>query len=283
MKTVIGIDIGGSTTKIVGIKKNESGVELIEPMFVHADDQITSIFGAFGKFTDTNGISLDQIEKIMVTGVGSTYLDKGIYGLKCHHVAEFDCVAAGGLYLSGLDRAVITSLGTGTACVYADRSGTVEYMGGTGVGGGTLVGLSRLTLGMDNIMNICNLAEGGDLDKVDLRIKHITKKDSRLNLQSELTVSNFGMMSEIAEKADIALGIINMVFETVGTLSVFASKNHGRCDIVLTGNLTVVPQAEPVFKNIGDMLGANFIIPQYSQFGTVIGAALLGRVKGSEK
>lgn len=277
MKVILGIDVGGSTTKIVGFTADG---KLIEPMFVHADDQITSIFGAFGKFTDTNGITLDQIEKIMVTGVGSTYLDKGIYGLKCHHVPEFDCVAAGGLYLSGLDRAVITSLGTGTACVYADRNGTVEYMGGTGVGGGTLVGLSRLTLGMDNIMNICNLAETGDLDKVDLRIKHITKKDSRLNLQSELTVSNFGMMSEIAEKADIALGIINMIFETVGTLSVFASKNYGNCDVVLTGNLTVVPQAQPIFKNIGEMLHANFIIPEYSQFGTVIGAALLGSING---
>ena len=129
MKVILGIDVGGSTTKIVGFSEDGN---LIEPMFVHADDQITSIFGAFGKFTDTNGISLDQIEKIMVTGVGSTYLDKGIYGLKCHHVGEFDCVAAGGLYLSRLERAVITSLGTGTACVYADRSGPVEYMGGTG-------------------------------------------------------------------------------------------------------------------------------------------------------
>ena len=275
MKVTLGIDVGGSTTKIVGF--TEEG-KLIEPMFVHADDQITSIFGAFGKFTDTNGISLEEIEKIMVTGVGSTYLDKGIYGLKCHHVPEFDCVAAGGLYLSGLDRAVITSLGTGTACVYAEKSGKVEYMGGTGVGGGTLMGLSKLTLGMDNINNICHLAESGDANKIDLRIKHITKKDARINMKSELTVSNFGRISDIAEKSDIALGIINMIFETVGTVSVFASKNHGRCDIVLTGNLTVVPQAQPIFKNIGEMLDANFIIPEYSQFGTVIGAALLGRV-----
>ena len=274
MKVTLGIDVGGSTTKIVGF--TEEG-QLIEPMFVHADDQITSIFGAFGKFTDTNGISLDEIEKIMVTGVGSTYLDKGIYGLKCHHVPEFDCVAAGGLYLSGLDRAVITSLGTGTACVYAEKSGKVEYMGGTGVGGGTLMGLSKLTLGMDNIMNICRLAESGDANKIDLRIKHITKKDARINMKSELTVSNFGRISDIAEKSDIALGIINMIFETVGTVSVFASKNHEKCDIVLTGNLTVVPQAQPIFKNIGEMLDANFIIPEYSQFGTVIGAALLGR------
>ena len=67
-----------------------------------------------------------------------------------------------------------------------------------------------------------------------------------------------------------------MVFETVGTLSVFAARNHGLKDIVLTGNLTTVTQAPAIFANIGSMLGANFIIPQYSQFGTVIGAALQG-------
>ena len=280
MKVTLGIDVGGSTTKIVGFKENG---ELIEPMFIHAGDQVTSIYGAFGKFTDSNGIALNKIKKIMVTGVGSTYLDKGIYGLRCTHVPEFDCVAAGGLYLSGLDRAVITSLGTGTACVYAEKDGQIEYMGGTGVGGGTLMGLSKLLLGMDNITNICNLAESGDPDKIDLRIKHITRKDSRINMQSELTVSNFGNISDIAEKSDVALGVINMVFETVGTISVFASKNHDNCDIVLTGNLTVVPQAQPIFKNIGEMLGANFIIPEYSQYGTVIGAALLGNSEKFDK
>ena len=278
MKVILGIDVGGSTTKIVGF--TEDG-KLIEPMFVHADDQVTSIFGAFGKFTDTNNISLNKIKKIMVTGVGSTYLDKGIYGLKCERVPEFDCVAAGGLYLSGLERAVITSMGTGTACVYAEKNGSMEYMGGTGVGGGTLMGLSKLILGMDNINNICHLAENGDPDKIDLRIKDMTRKDSRIKMESDLTASNFGKISDIAEKSDIALGIINMVFETVGTLSIFASKNHDRCDIVLTGNLSTLPQAQPIFKNIGALLGANFIIPRYSQFGTVIGAALIGSIPPS--
>ena len=273
MKVILGIDVGGSTTKIVGFHEDRT---LIEPMFVHANDQITSIYGAFGKFADENNISLDMIDRIMVTGVGSTYLDKGIYGLKCTRVPEFDCVAAGGIYLSGLDRAVVTSLGTGTACVYAEKGGKVEYMGGTGVGGGTLMGLSKLLLGMDNINHICALAEDGDPGKIDLRIKDITKKDSRITLRDELTASNFGKLSDLAEKCDIAWGIINMVFETVGTLSVFAARNHGLKDIVLTGNLTTVTQAPEIFANIGSMLGANFIIPQYSQFGTVIGAALQG-------
>ena len=50
-KAVLGIDVGGSTTKIVGFRKEKEGLSLIPPQFVRAADPITSIYGAFGKFT----------------------------------------------------------------------------------------------------------------------------------------------------------------------------------------------------------------------------------------
>ena len=138
MKAVLGIDVGGSTTKIVGFDENK---KLIAPMFVRGSDQITSIYGAFGKFTAENGLSLSDVKGIKVTGVGASFIEKGIYSLKCDKVSEFESIGRGGLYLSGLDRALIASLGTGSACVYADKDGAIEYLGGTGVGGGTLMGL----------------------------------------------------------------------------------------------------------------------------------------------
>ena len=66
MKNVIGIDIGGSTTKIVGFS---DGGELIEPMAVKAADPLTSAYGAFGKFTNQNKIRLDEVDRVMITGV----------------------------------------------------------------------------------------------------------------------------------------------------------------------------------------------------------------------
>lgn len=271
MKAVLGIDVGGSTTKIVGFDENKN---LIEPMFVRGSDQITSIYGAFGKFTAENGLSLNDVKGIKVTGVGASFLEKGIYSLKCEKVSEFESIGRGGLYLSGLDRALITSLGTGSACVYADKDGAIEYLGGTGVGGGTLMGLSKLLLGMDNIKHICNLASEGDLGRVDLKIKHITKKGDFSAMQPELTVANFGRLSDLADKGDLALGIINMVFEAVATTAKFAARTKNVRDIVLIGNLTDIPQAKTLFASIGEMLDVNFIIPEHSQFGTVIGAAL---------
>ena len=275
MRTVIGIDVGGSTTKIVGFRTDADGnSSLIDPLFVRANDAVTSIYGAFGKFTDQNGIELSDIDIIKLTGVGSAKINKPIYGLECEHVSEFDCIGLGGLYLSGLDEAIVASLGTGTALIHARRGEKMEYLGGTGVGGGTLVGLAKRMLGMDDIQHIQELAEGGDLDKIDWRIGNISKKDLLPGASDKMTASNFGNISDIATKADIALGIINMVFETIAMVSMFAARNYDLRDIVLTGNLTTLKKAPELFRSLNAMFNLNFIIPDNSRFGTVIGAAL---------
>ena len=98
----VGIDIGGSTTKIVGFH----GKELIAPISVKADDPITSVYGALGRFTTENNLSLEDIDKLMMTGVGASCIKDNLYSRPCVHLGEFECVARGGLYLSGLDRFV---------------------------------------------------------------------------------------------------------------------------------------------------------------------------------
>ena len=71
MRTIIGIDVGGSTTKIVAAKNNT----LLNPILVSANDPITSIYGAFGKFTNENSLELSDVDKVVITGVGASYVD----------------------------------------------------------------------------------------------------------------------------------------------------------------------------------------------------------------
>lgn len=274
MSVVIGIDVGGSTTKIVGFDNKSGKRELIEPLFVRAADPVTSLYGAFGKFTESNGIELSDIEIVKITGAGSAAINKPIYGLNCKHVSEFECIGLGGLYLSGLDEAIVASLGTGTALIHARKGQPMEYLGGTGVGGGTLVGLSKRMLGVENISHIEELAKNGDLDKIDWRIGNIGKKDILPGAPDKMTASNFGNISDIATKSDVALGIINMVIETIAMVSMFAARTYQLKDIVLTGNLTSLEKASEIFLSLNSMFSLNFIIPEKSQFGTVIGAAL---------
>ena len=274
MGTVIGIDVGGSTTKIVGLRSEN---ELISPQFVQANDPITSIYGAFGKFTSENGIALSDIDRIMITGVGSSFVKSALYGLNCKTLSEFECVGRGGLYLSGLDEAIVVSMGTGTALIHAKRNGDkteVKYLGGTGVGGGTLIGLSKKLLEMDTVEHIEKLCEGGDLSKIDLRIGDIANKEVYPDLNTDLTAANFGNLSDLATKADLALGVVNMVAETIAMVSMFAAKSCGIKDIVLTGNLATLSPMCEIFASLRKSFSVHFTIPQNAQFATVIGAAL---------
>ena len=277
MRTVIGIDVGGSTTKIVGFREENDSVSMIEPQFVRAADPITSIYGAFGRFTLQNNLELDNIDCVMMTGVGSTFIQKPIYSLDCRAVPEFTSIGLGGLYLSGLSEAIIVSMGTGTALIHAKREGkktVTTYLGGTGVGGGTLVGLSRKMIGVDTIEHIEQLCENGDIDNIDLRIKDISDKSLFPSINHELTASNFGKLSDMATKEDIALGIANMVAETVAMMAIFAARGHGLRDIVLTGNLASVKPVREIISKLAGAFDINFIFPDNAQFGTVIGAAL---------
>jgi type II pantothenate kinase len=137
------------------------------------------------------------------------------------------------------------------------------------------MGLSKQLIGMDTISHIERVAEDGDLSKIDLLINDIVKKDMG-TMAETMTASNFGKVSDLATKSDLALGIINMVFETVGMMSIFAARTHGLKDIVLIGNLTSVKQAPRTFETLNKMFDVNFIIPENSEFATVIGSALAG-------
>lgn len=277
---VIGIDVGGSTTKIVGFRSSKEGKRtLISPFLVRATDPLTSIYGAFGKFTSENDLSISDIDRIMITGVGATHMQKPIYSINCDLVPEFTAVGLGGLYLSGLDEAIIVSMGTGTALVHAKRNGDgadINYLGGTGIGGGTLLGLTKKMIGIDTIEHIEKVAENGDLDKVDLRVKDISKDADYTGVNANLTAANFGKLSDLADSSDIALGLANMVAETIAMLAVFAARGNKIKDIVLIGNLTNIKPVRDVFINLGTDFGVNFIIPENASYGTVIGAALYG-------
>lgn len=270
MSYIVGIDVGGSTTKIVAFDHKGN---IVDPIFVTAEDQMTSIYGAFGKFTSENNIKLSEVDKIMITGVGSTFIGNELYGIECIHVSEFKAVGIGGLYLSGLERALVVSMGTGTASVFATDE-EITYIGGTGVGGGTIMGLAKKMLGVSDIKTLYELASEGDLENIDLRIGDITNKSISPTLSETTTAANFGNLSDLATPSDIALGILNLVFETVGMIAVFASRSCNIKEVVLTGTLTRAPQASGIFEVMSKMFGVRFIIPDKSRYGTVIGAAL---------
>ncbi len=269
MSIVIGIDIGGTNTKIVGIKDGE----IFSPVHIRATDPVASLYGAFGKFVSTNNIALGDIEKVLITGVGSQAITHKILGVPTARVDEFMSIGMGGLQLAGMDKAIVVSMGTGTAFIAADGT-KARHLGGTGVGGGTLYGLSKGLLGMTKATDVIELAKNGDLNKIDIMVSEITKAEIK-TLSPDATASNFGKMDDLASKSDTALGILNMICQTVGMLAVFAAGQTGDKDIILTGYLSRLPQGKELFAQIEKLSTVRFVVPEYSEFATAIGAAIV--------
>ncbi|MCL2874186.1 MAG: type II pantothenate kinase [Defluviitaleaceae bacterium] len=276
-KIIIGIDVGGSITKIVGLRSNE----LITPVSVKANDPTASLFGAFGKFVDANGINLSDIEQVIITGVGASYIDRDIYGIPTVKTEEFLANGLGGLYMTNLKKAVIVSMGTGTSIISA-QDGEIKHLGGTGIGGGTIIGLSDIMLGIRSIKGIINKSESGDLRNIDLMVGDISKT-SLPNLPPDTTASNFGNVTDRPSENDIALGILNLVFQSIAMSAVFATKSTDTRDIVLIGNLATLKACNDVFSAVKSITDINFIIPDNAEFATAIGAALVHKTNAGGK
>ncbi len=264
---ILGIDIGGTTTKIAGFSK----AQVCGVISVQADDPVTSASGALGKFADEFLLKLEDIETIAVTGVGADYLGSELFGIPLKRVPEFTAIGQGGLFLAGLQKAVIVSMGTGTAIVLAEGRET-RHIGGSGVGGGTLIGLSRYILNTTDFQNIVELAGEGNLGNVDLNIRDISRVEMG-NMPLSATASNFGRHSDKANQADLALGLINLVCQSIGMMSVFASREEKIDQIVLTGKLVKLPQAGKIFGRLGKLFGKKFIIPDYAEYSPAVGSA----------
>ena len=95
-------------------------------------------------------MQIADVEAVMLTGMGASYVEGDVYGLPTTKVTEFDALGTGGLYLTGLEETVVGSIGTGTVFVYAGPEG-IWHIGGSAVGGGTLVGLSSRLFGIRDV------------------------------------------------------------------------------------------------------------------------------------
>jgi len=273
MSFIIGIDIGGSTTKIVGLRDGMP----VSPTAVQAGDPVTSCFGAFGRFLSENNLEISDIDKVICTGVGASFLKDELYGIGTQRVDEFVAIGLGGKFSSGFDNAIVVSMGTGTAIIGV-RGDDIFHVCGTGVGGGTVLGLSRKLFGSHSFGHIMELAAQGDISKIDLTIGDISRGVQGMN--SNTTASNFGKVTDDAGAADMALGVVNLVFQTVGIFAMMAARAQGTDKIVLTGNLSQTGVGDSIWQELSDLYGVQYIVPPHSDFATAIGAALWGQRAG---
>ena len=258
--SIIGIDIGSSTIKIIEYK-NEKIVS--KGIFESKDYEKT-----IDSFMNENNIK--DIDKIVATGINAKKLDSSKYNVPVEFVEEFIAIGTGGLALSKKEKAIIASVGTGTALIRAEGK-NFKHLGGTGVGAGTLTNLCNKFAGIKSFDEILELSKQGDLGNIDLRIKDLTD-DNIQTLPPELTLANFGKLDKDASKVDIVIGLVNMVFEVIGMMTAFASINDEIKDVVLIGNIASIPVVKDVLNKIEKTHNVKFTIPENPQYAVAVGA-----------
>ncbi len=243
----IGIDLGASTTDIVyfdnKIIKHES--------FESKDININEILSKFPK------------ESITITGGKSK-------SLNYKSIDEIQAIGLGAKFLTKKERCLVISLGTGTCIVNVNKE--ITHIGGTGVGGGTLIGLSKLLANIDNI-NDFNKYANGNTKEIDISVEDIIGDGIGI-IPADLTASNFGKADKNHKTEDKLTAIANLVGETCAMLAIMASKATNQNTIILTGKLTQVPIIMEIMKKVGKIYNKQFIIPKNAEIATAIGAAL---------
>ncbi|MCS7138651.1 MAG: hypothetical protein NZ873_01165 [Crenarchaeota archaeon] len=270
MKTAVGIDVGGSTTKAVVLRDKK----ILKVSEMPSSDPLATSIGLLGKLVMMMGCSLNDIDVIAMAGGRSRQLPENILGLRVVKVDEITAAGTGGIVLTGLDEALVVSMGTGTALIEVRENGRkIRHVGGTGVGGGTLLGLSKKILGISNINLLMEMAEKGDSRKVDLTVGDIVGGGIGI-LSPDMTASNLGKVGDTSSQEDLAAGIVNLVGEVVSSVSYLAASKLGLEDkIVLVGRVATL---HPVLKSIQRVFlsfGAKVIIPELPEYAVAVGAA----------
>ncbi len=262
---IIGIDIGGSTTDAVLLN---DGVHVVS---VEASDPLAAAAGALGRLVSDLGCRLSDITAIAATGGGSRRIGDELFGVPVRKVSEIEAIGIGGATLAERRRALVVSMGTGTAMVRVDGT-SITHVGGTGVGGGTLLGLSKHLLNVSRLETLEQMAIRGVLQRVDLTVGDIAGGPVGA-LSADATASNFGKLSSDVTLEDKAAALINMIAEVIVVLSISAARAAQIEEVVLTGKLVRVKPLLQRITTTRALFDRRFLVPPHAEFATAIGAA----------
>lgn len=245
MSTVIGIDTGGTLTKLAYLnEQNELTLKLFPSTEMHLVKEWLE--------------QHPQVEEIGLTGGRTEQLRDVLKTMKSiEYIVEFEATLKGVRFLlqkegHQIEKSIITNIGTGTSIHYMEGDEHAR-VGGTGVGGGTLIGLSSLMTGVTDFDDIKALAAQGNRDEIDLLVKDIYQ-GMDTPIDGNLTASNFGKVGITEEvkypSKDMLATVQGLVGEVITTLSIQIAEQRQVEHIVYIGStLTTNDQLKKVISH----------------------------------
>src|SRR5262249_28098306 len=151
------------------------------------------------------------------------------------------------------DRYLLVSLGTGTS-VLAVEDGRVERVGGTALGGGTVLGLGRLLLGVESFQELAAMAERGDRRTVDLLIGDVYR-GRNAPLLGDLPAASFAKLASTRPE-DLAHALMGLVGENVALLCGGLARGvHVEAVVYCGSTLSENPALRRIVTEIATYLG----------------------------
>ncbi len=259
---ILGIDFGASTTDAVLLQGSRIMQKATAPKVIDSVKGLNS-------FLKKNKFDSFPIKRVAIAGGKSAFFKGKILGVQPVHVDEINAIAFGAKFLSKSNRFLAVSMGTGTCIVFFEK-GKAKHVIGTGLGGGTIIGLSRLLVGETDIKKLIKLAAKGNLHNVDLSVADIVGKGIGL-LNADATAANFAQCGNCS-KADLAAGVQNMVAEAVAVLAISAARQYYCKKIVFIGRTPSFTFVKKRLLAAAKCFNATFSFPKNSAFGTALGA-----------
>ncbi|TQR20737.1 type II pantothenate kinase [Psychrobacillus vulpis] len=265
MATKIGIDAGGTLTKIAFWDETNE-LQLLS--------FLSSNFKAVKDWLD----SKSSLSSICLTGGRAEQLKKFLLSQNdIPYIVEFDATMAGVMYQLKHDgirceKAIIANIGTGTS-IHIMEADSHSRLGGTGIGGGTLIGLGSALTGTKSYEEMIEVSKKGSRSSIDILVSDIYESN-KLPINGSLTASNFGGVAlksiENRTKADYLAGIQGIIGEVVASLCIQSADAHGVNDIIYIGSTlennsllkeiiesyTILKQKNPIFLDKHGYSGA---------------------------
>lgn len=261
----IGIDAGGTLTKMVYYEKERVHYKIFPSSQINEALNWIQVVAPHGEFFVTGGKSEKWKSSLS----------------QVHIIPEFKAVCEGSIKLLkeeqyNIERFILINIGTGTSYFKVERNEYTRILG-SGMGGGTFMGLGSLLTGVDNYHQLVNLNINGDRQQVDLLVNDVYE-GGESPLPENLTAANFARIGSVSSThADRLRALTNMIAETTILLASQIAQIHKIEHLVFVGStLASHPALREDLSQFKDMLSYSPIFLKDSSYAGALGAYQLG-------
>ena len=274
----LGVDVGATLTKLAIFPPGEAG--RFEVLGKLQDSELSRLISSLGP------------SSIGVTGGGAQRLSEVIHQpATLTLVDEFTAWGAGAAALLAQDPTpqpdpyLLVSVGTGTSALRVDGD-SVHRVGGTALGGGTVLGLGSLLCDCPDFDDLCRMAERGKRQTVDLMLSDVYPSgENPLLLAPDITASSFARIAHPTatgpkpSREDLAAATMGLVGENVALLCASLARTSGATRVFFGGStLRGNPLLTGILITLTTALGSPAHLLPNGEFAGAVGASQIAQV-----